>query len=228
MVAACTPSLGSWLDLPGNFHASAQAEPPAGVPLGYTYPGAVDTTQLTDLAAVINRYAGPTAPVFDFTNEPGVTYFLLNRVPAAPFYHVGAAQTLAAQQVEIAALRRSCPPVVIFNDLTFGLADYDGIWSMEREYLISQYVLDNYQPILDVQGQIVMLRDDLMSAKPAPPTLVVPPITTGLYFADEPACGWGDVPNFLDPPTDFRNSPRPTGELDAGRPCGDGEGLGLR
>jgi hypothetical protein len=201
VVAVSPQSLGSWVDLPGNFHASAPVEPPTGVPLGYTYPGAVDTTQLEDLATVLDRYAGPTAPVFDFTNEPGVTYFLLNRVPAAPFYHVGAAQTLAAQQLEIAALRRSRPPVVIFNDITFGLPDYDEIWSMERNFLISQYILDNYQPILDVEGQIVMLRDDLVSAKPPPPALLVPPITTGLYFADEPACDWGDVPDFLDPPT---------------------------
>jgi hypothetical protein len=91
--------------------------------------------------------------------------------------------------------------VVIFNDITFGLPDYDGIWSMERDFLMRQYVLDNYQPILDVQGQIIMLRDDLASAAPPPPALLVPPITTGLYFADEPACDWGDIPDFLDPPT---------------------------
>ncbi len=201
VVAVAPQSLGSWVDLPGNFHASVPVAPAAGIPLGYTLPGAVDTTQLEDLETVLNRYAGPAAPVFDFTNEPGVTYFLLNRVPAAPFYHVGAAQTLPAQQLEVAALKRSRPPVVIFNDITFGLADYDEIWSMERDFLISQYILDNYQPILDVEGQIVMLRDDLMSAKPSPPALLVPPVTTGLYFADEPACDWRDAPDFLDPPT---------------------------
>ena len=194
-------SLSSWADLPGGFHPSAPTDPPAGLPLGYTIPGAVDTTQLDDLAAVLDRYAGPTAPVFDFTNELGVTYFLLNRVPAAPFYHVGAAQTVAAQQIEVTALERSRPPLVIFNDTTFGLPDYDGIWSMEREFLISQYILDNYQPILDVEGQIIMLRDSLLSTAPPPPPLAVAPITTDLYFTGEMACVWGDVPDFLDPPS---------------------------
>lgn len=200
VVAFSPQSLSTWANLPGNFHPSVPIEAPVGLPLGYTEPGAVDTTQLTDLAAVLDRYAGPTAPVFDFTNEPGVTFFLLDRVPAAPFYHVGAAQTVGAQQLEVAALKRSRPPVVIFTDVTFGLPDYDGIWSMERDFLISQYILDNYQPTVDVQGQIIMLRDDLVSTAPALPSLAVPPITTGLYFAGEPSCDWGDVPDFLDPP----------------------------
>jgi hypothetical protein len=200
MALLAPQSLSTWANLPADFHASSPTEPPAGLPLGYTNPGALDTTQLEDLATVLNRYAGPTAPVFDFTNEPGVTYFLLNRVPAAPFYHIGAAQTVAAQQLEVSALKRSSPPVVIFNDVTFGLPDYDGISSMEREFLVSQYILDNYQPILDVQGQLIMLRDDLVSTAPAAPALKVPPITTGLYFADVMGCDWGGIPDFFDPP----------------------------
>lgn len=97
-------------------------------------------------------------------------------------------------------MRRSRPPVVLFNNTTFGLPSYDGISSMERDFLVSQYILDNYQPILDVQGQLIMLRDDLVSTAPPPPPLAVPPITTGLYFADVMACAWGDIPDFLDPP----------------------------
>ena len=210
IVLVSPQSLGALADLPGNFHAAAPAEAPAGLSLGYTDPGAVDTAQLQDLATVLDRYAGPTAPVFDFTNEPGVTFFLLNRVPAAPFYHVGAAETAAAQRLDIAALERTRPPVAIFNDTTFGLPDYDGIWSMERDYLISQYLLDNYTPILDVQGQLIMLRDDLVSLAPPPPALLVPPITTDLYFAaGVPACDWGDIPDFLDAPA--------SSEIDAGQ-----------
>lgn len=201
-VAIWSPqSLGAWSNIPGNFHASVPAEAPTGLPLGYTIPGSVDTTQLEDLGAVLDRYAGPSAPVFDFTNEPGVTFFMLNRVPGVPFYHIGAAQTVDAQQLEIAALESSRPPVVIFNNTTFGLPNYDGISSMEREFLVSQYILDNYQPILDVQGQLIMLRDDLLNTAPPPPPLKVPPITTGLYFADVMPCAWGDIPDFFDPPT---------------------------
>ena len=46
-----------------------------------------------------------------------------------------------------------------------------------------------------------MLRDDLLNTAPPPPPLKVPPITTGLYFADVMPCAWGDIPDFFDPPT---------------------------
>jgi len=183
-----------------HFHPGVPAEPPSGIPLGYTVPGSVDITQIEDLRTVIDRYAPPGQPVFEFVNEMGVVYFLLDRVPGAHFYHVEAAQTGAAQREEVADLTRSRPPVVIFNDTTFGLPDYDNIWSMERNYLVSQYLLDNYQPLADVEGQLVMLRNDLAGTAPPLPALQKPPRTTGLYFADQPACDWGDVPAFLQPP----------------------------
>jgi hypothetical protein len=201
-VLLCSPqSLALVKAIPSHFHPTVPTEAPTDLPLGYTWPGSIDTTQLDDLAAVINRYAGASGPVVDFANEMGVTYYLLDRVPGAPFLVISSAETAAAQQVDIDALRQSRPPVAIFNDTTFGLTDYDGIWSMERDYLVSQYLLDNYRPILDVEGQIVMLRDDLVNTAPPPPTLQIAPVTTGLYFAGEPSCAWGDVPDFFDPPT---------------------------
>ena len=187
--------------IPGHFHPTVPVEAPTALPLGYTLPGSIDTTQLEDLSTVLDLYAGPSGPVVDFAEEMGVTYYLLGRVPGAPFVVISSAQTAAAQQEDIAALRRTRPPVAIFNDATFELTDYDGIWSMERDYLVSQYLLDNYRPILDVEGQIVMLRDDLVNTAPPPPTLQIAPVTTGLYFAGEPSCAWGDVPDFFDPPT---------------------------
>jgi hypothetical protein len=194
-------SVATLKTIPGNFHPTVAAEPPAGLPLGYTVPGAIDTTQIEDLSAVLDRYAGTSAPVFDFSNELGILYFLLDRVPGDQFYTIQTAETAAAQQLAITDLRQSRPPVVIFNNTTFGLPDYDGIWSMERDYLVSQYLLDNYHPIVDVQGQLVMLRDDLVKKAPPPPSLKGASVTTGLYFASEPSCNWGEVPDFLDPPT---------------------------
>lgn len=208
IVVLVSPSslIGTWKAIPARFHSSAPTEPTAAIPLGYVKPDAVDVAQIEDLAAVVNRFAGPSAPVFEFTNELGITYFLLDRVPGARFYHIGAAQTEEAQRLEISDLERSRPPVVIFSDVTFGLPDYDGLWSMERNYLVSQYLLDHYRPVVDVQGQIVMLRNDMVSRAPALPALHAPPVTTGLYFADEPTCDWGYVPNFLIPPTPAETS----------------------
>jgi hypothetical protein len=193
-------SIATWKAIPGHFHTSVPVDSPTNFPLGYTEPGAIDIPQITDLQTVLDRYAGRNGPVFDFTNEMGITYFLLNRVPGARFYHVESAQTAKAQDLEVSDLKHSRPHVVIFNDLTYGLPNYDGIWSMERNYLVSQYILDHYRPLLDIRGQLVMLRDDLFTHAYPLPHLTAKPRTSQLYF-DMPACDWGYVPNFLVRPT---------------------------
>jgi hypothetical protein len=193
--------VATWSTTPNRFHAAVPEEPPTAYPLGYTEPGTVDIAQIDDLKAVINRYSSPSDPVFEFANEMGVPYFLLDRLPAARFYHVESAQNANAQQLEIEDLQRSRPRIVIFNDTSFGLPDYDGIWSMERNYLVSQYLLDNYRPIADVQGQLMMLRSDLVETAPPLPPLHVPARPIDPYFADIPACNWGYTPDFLTPPT---------------------------
>jgi hypothetical protein len=205
-IAVGSPSSAtSWENVPAAFHPVVPAEAPKAVPLGYTMPGTVDVAQILDLGKVLDRYAGKNAPVFDFVNEMGVPYFLLGRVPGVRFYHVESAQTAYAQNLEVSDLQRSRPPVVIFNDVSFGLPDYDGIWSMERNYIVSQYILDHYRPLLDTHGQLIMLRNDLMKHARPLPKLSEPPITTNLYFdASVPSCYWGDVPNFLDHPSSHR------------------------
>ena len=202
-IAVAAPSTPvSWKNVPASFHVVVPTEAPSSLPLGYTQPGAVDIAQITDLGKVLNRYAGKNSPVFDFTNEMGITYFLLDRVPGARFYHVESAQTAQAQNLEVSDLQHSRPPVVIFNDTSYGLPDYDGIWSMERNYIVSQYILDNYRPLLDTHGQLVMLRNDLMRQARPLPRLSQPPVTTGLYFdPNVPECDWGDVPDFLNHPS---------------------------
>ena len=188
----------SWTNAATAFHPVVPDAAPTQLPLGYTEPGAVPVTQITNLGKVLDRYAGKDGPVFDFTNEIGISYFLLNRVPGTRFYIVANAQTSQAQNLEVSDLRQSKPHVVLFNDVWFGIPDYDGIWSMERNYIVSQYILDHYRPLLDTHGQLVMLRNDLFREARPLSSLSQPPITRGLYFdLTLPACDWGDVPNFL-------------------------------
>ena len=131
VIALSSPvSISSWKDAPSAFHVVVPDPAPSNLPLGYTQPGAIDIDQITDLGKVLDRYAPKNAPVFDFVNEMGITYFLLNRVPGARFYHVESAQTAGAQNLEVSDLRKSRPPVVIFFDTSFGLPEYDGILSM--------------------------------------------------------------------------------------------------
>ena len=102
-------------------------------------------------------------------------------------------------------LQRSKPKVVVFNDQTNGLPEWDGIANMVRHYDVSQYILDHYSPLVDIDGQLIMLRSDLMAAASPLPQLSGTSLTSGLYF-DAPACDWGDVPNFLRVP----GEPSPT------------------
>jgi hypothetical protein len=184
--------------VPTDFHPSVtQAEVSSAARLGYTLPGSVDLNQIQALNAILHRYAGINAPVFDYANEPGILYYLLNRVPGTRFYYSAIVQTELAQNQVIGDLRHSRPPLVVFDDTTFGLVNYDGVQQSIRSPEVSLYLFGHYRPLLDVQGQLVLLRDDLFAT--APP---VPPgdSTSELYF-DAPSCTFGDIPNFYSVPS---------------------------
>jgi hypothetical protein len=187
-----------------DFEAALSPSDVSSLPrLGYTTPGTVDTAQISALGTILHRYAGRTAPVFDFSNEPGIVYYLLDRVPGTRYYYSAVSQTLLAQDQEIDELRQSRPPLVIFSNTTFGLLSYDGIPQSVRSFAVSQYLFANYRPLLDVRGQLILLRNDLVStAPPVPPGLV----TTDLYF-DTPACQFGDIPNFFALPAGTATAP---------------------
>ena len=161
-------------------------------------PGSVDIGQIQALASVLDRYAGRNGAVFDYTNEPGILYYLLNRVPGTRFYHTDVVQTQGAQNQVISDLSLSRAAIVVFDDTSFGLpAGYDAIPQSIRSYSLSEYLLRHYRPLLDVQGQLILLRDDLFAtAAPPPPG----DSTTDLYF-DTPACTFGDTPNFFSVPS---------------------------
>ena len=194
----------------GGFYAESPEPAPATQPkLGYTVPGTVDVAQIDALGKALDAYAGPTAPVYDFSGEVGVLYYLLDRLPASRFYFTQIVQTTYAQQIVIHDLEHTRPPVIVFNNSSFGLPDYDGITTMERDYNLSQYVLDHYRPVVDVGGQLLMLRDDLHAGATQLPPLGVPVRSTDLYD-DMPSCNWGDVPNFFPVPSNVK---QPTATL---------------
>ncbi len=181
-----------------HFQAVVPAEPVVQR-LGYSLPDAVDTTKLSDLATLLDRYAGKDGPVFDFTNDPGILYYLLGRVPATRFFHVSLAIPAFAQRLLVSELAQARPTVVIFDDKVNGLPLWDQVSNMIRHYDVSQYILDHYVPLVDADGTLVMLRADLMSHAAPLPALRGPSFTADLYF-DAPACAWGDIPNFLHVP----------------------------
>jgi hypothetical protein len=184
--------------LPSHEHATAATDT-ATSGLGYTAPSALRPVLLSDLAAALKTYAGRNGSVFDMTNSLGYLYFLLDRRPASRFVDVSVAITPYSQQLLIDSLRASRPPVVIFDSKTTGVPGWDHVRNNVRHYAVSQFLLDNYQPVLDTHGELLLLRNDLMASRPPVPRLTVRPVSTNLYFSG-PACQWGDVPNFLSSP----------------------------
>jgi hypothetical protein len=213
IVVAGSFPLISLEDTPAHFHPVAAAEPPATPRLGYTVPGAVDTTLIDNLGRVIDRYAGPTAPVMDFTNQLGIIYYLLNRTPSTRYYHIEEAVTLAQQQTAVREIAQSNPAVAVYSARTFGLPLFDGIPMMVREYAVSAYLLTHYRPIVDVGTEVVMLRNDLMAHRRPLPQLTLPAVTTGLYYSSY-ECAFGDLFNFFPDPGDLGTEPRLTARLE--------------
>jgi len=194
--AAGTPSVVTRVAaIPQQQRAFASTEPP--IPrLGYTVPGTVNIAFVRDLGTVLDTYAGRHAPVFDMTNGLGYFYYLLDRRPGTRFVHVSMAEPPFAQEMLINELKLTRPPLVIFDGRAIGLPEWDGIRNNVRHYLVSQYLLDGWQPLLVLNGELLMLRRDLIAARPALPPMNVPASTTDLWFSSG-QCNWGSVPNFL-------------------------------
>jgi hypothetical protein len=202
-----TPLVAAVLHAPARFHPSVPVR--ASGLLGYSVPGTTDVAAVAALGQLIDRYAGPTAPVFDFADEPGVLYYLLNRVPGTRFFFSNSTQTAGAQQQEISDLERSRPPVAVYNDTSFGIPNFDGVPDSIRSYAVSEYLFTHYRPLVDFEGQLLLLRDDLVRSAPPLPPLPQGSSASALYLAG-PACTFGDIPNFFTPPADPAHLPRVT------------------
>jgi len=181
------------LATPGN-NATTVGEP---VPLlGYSDPGLVDLGLVDDLRTVVDTYSGPgKGPVFDFTNSPGYFYYLLGQDLPTRYYHVDMAIPGFSQRQVVDELEKSQPALVVY-DSTTGLPGWDGPHNGVRHFILSQYLLDGWQPLLRTHGVLFMLRDDLVADAPSPPALIWPPELSELYFA-APTCDFGYSANFL-------------------------------
>jgi hypothetical protein len=187
---------GRLAGVPAQYRA-ASATAPWNPRLGYAAADAVDRSLYSDLEQVLHAYVQPGDSVFDFANEPGLYYYLLGYLPPTRYYNVLAAMPEDVQQDVIGRLRSARPKFVVF-DGGLGLPHWDGIPNMVRHYDISQYILDHYRPLVEVQGQILYV--DAGRPVSPPQNLALPlsqPLKTeGLYFGAE-ECDWGYAPNFL-------------------------------
>jgi hypothetical protein len=169
-----------------------------------------DLATYDDVDTVLRAYLRPGDWVFDFSNDPAYYYYLLEREPRTKYFHVSLAINEAAQQDLISELKRNRPKLVVFTTDRYGLPEWDGIPNTVRHYDVSQYILDNYWPLLSIRGQI-LYADASAGLSPALAQrlhLREAPITDDLPFRGQ-ACDWGAAPNFLtvSPPSRERGLP---------------------
>lgn len=180
-----------------QFRSSAPSEPWLDQ-LGYAQPDAVDRASYDDIRTVLRSYLGPDDSVFDFSNAPGLYYYLLGYSPHTRYYHVSMAIPRAAQEDLIGELRRDPPKLVVLSNDRYGADGWDGIPNVVRHYAVSQYILDHYRPLLGIRGQVFYVRND--AEVPAPqsldPHLDEQVVTDDLAFRTR-GCNWGYSPNFL-------------------------------
>ncbi|MBO0760266.1 MAG: hypothetical protein J2P40_03220 [Candidatus Dormibacteraeota bacterium] len=180
-----------------QFRAFAPSEPWLDQ-LGYGRQDAMDRASYDDIRTVLSSYLGPDDWIFDFSNAPGLYYYLLGYTPHTRYYHVSMAIPQAAQEDLVAQLRRDPPKLVVLFNGRYGADDWDAIPNMVRHYAVSQYILDNYRPLLSVRGQLLYVRNDARVPSPGSldPRPHEPVVTSDLAFQAR-ACRWGYSPNSL-------------------------------
>jgi hypothetical protein len=196
VVVLALPALllpAAWWHAPERLHASAESEGSIAK-LGYIDPRYQEAQLVEHLSTVLDRYAGRSGPVFDMTNSLGYVYYLLGRTPGTRFVHVSMAIPEYAQRLLVEELRRSRPSLVLLDSSTTGLPGWDGISNTVRHFMVSQYVLDGWVPLVRVDGVLVMLRRDLAASDVGPAGRAN---RRALYSGSVQACDWGYVPAFL-------------------------------
>jgi hypothetical protein len=211
-------------DLPQQVRPRAAQEPWLSE-LGYSTNG-MDPATYADLRTVFDSYLGPGDWVFDFSNSPGLYYYLLRLTPHSRYYHVSMTMPEVAQDDLVSELRRDRPRLVVFTSDRFGLPAWDGIQNMVRHYDVSQYILDHYRPLVSVDGQIIYADGavDLPSPESLHLHLSQPPVTADLPFRAG-TCSWGYAPSFFSispPPPAHELPPVELSLADVGSRVGSG------
>lgn len=138
---------------------------------------------------------GKTGYLFDFGNEPVTWYGLLDFKPIGSTTKVLNLYSSNSQKNVLRNLEKSAPKYVIWGgEYGYWSWPFSGNWM--KQYLISEYILDNYQPIKQNGGYLLMLRNNYMPGTPK---------DSDLKFLKSVDCNWYLGAERFQPPKDFRN-----------------------
>ncbi len=183
---------------PDNYRVTVASEP-ATASVGYASPYALDPPSMaSDIGILLHAYLPSGGHVFDFTNEPGLLYYVLDFHPSTAYYNVSIALRDITQQDVIGQLRADQPLFVVYAQIETGLPKWGDVPNMVRHYDVSRYLLAHYRPFADVDGQTIYVNDAAHLPDPASLKL---PLSLPLVMTDLPFrgydCDWGYSPNFL-------------------------------
>lgn len=176
--------------IPGRLSSGAHNEP-VQWRLGYLSPFAIDLRVFSDIERTLDTFLEPGDRLFDFSNNPMLFHYMLDRRPSTRYFHVSMAIRKHTQADLLKELERRPPKLVAFSsNPVIGLPWWDSIANQVRHYDVSEYILDHYRPVRTTHTFVLMARNDLARS-------VASRTADQLYFANLP-CDWGYAPNFLD------------------------------
>lgn len=153
--------------------------------LGYFVDHPEVISGMENLGRVLGEHLQPSDPLFDFSNEPALFFYLLDRRPSTPYYEVSLAVREKTQEFIIERLRRDPPKLVVFYGIYGRDVWNDPIPNSVRHWKLSRFLLENYRPLSFTSGHLILKRNDLLGKSTDPE----------LYF-HTPFCDWGLIPHF--------------------------------
>jgi len=181
---------------PTDFRATAATEPWLSS-MGYVSDS--EEPLVDDVGTFLSAFLKPGEEIFDFSNQPGLYFYTLYYRPASRHFVTTTDGNQASQEETISDLETSRPEfAVLFGTAPGSLSIYDGIPNAVRDYDTSEYLLDHYRPLADVDGQIIYVRDGAPVTIPASLQSELGPAldVTDVPF-QYPDCAWGYIPEFL-------------------------------
>jgi hypothetical protein len=192
-----TPSIPTQLAAtPADFRSTAPTEPWLAS-VGYVGDG--EEQLFSDVGTFLSAFLKPGQEVYDFSNQPGLYFYMLDYRPATPHFFAAFDFSQASQDETIHSLEANRPEfAILFGTAPGSLSTWDGLPNTAREYDISQYLLDHYRPFADVDGQVIYVEDSAAATIPASlESELGPRLTVTDIPFHYPTCAWGYVPEFL-------------------------------
>lgn len=111
-----------------------------------------------DMRRLVEAYLGPEDPFFDMTDQPMLFHFVLGLRPATRYFHVSMAMKRATQQELIQQIEQSRPKLVALNAHGGGLGAWDGVSPYIRHRWVAAHLLENYNPLILLNGTLILCR----------------------------------------------------------------------